>query len=71
MLEARVGDKRIAFISSWAPHGGMGIEEYVDHWSVLGAELDRKVGWIVVVGMDANSIVPYREETSRYVGRWT
>eukprot|EP00972_Heterocapsa_arctica_P027026 3974881-Heterocapsa_arctica.AAC.1 len=68
MLEARVGDKRMVFISSWAPHGEMGIEEYADLWSVLGAELDRTIGWIVFVGMDANSVVPYWEETSRYVG---
>eukprot|EP00972_Heterocapsa_arctica_P044125 6513123-Heterocapsa_arctica.AAC.1 len=54
-LETTVGDKKMVFISSWAPHGAMGIEEYADHWSILGAELDRNNGWIVLLGMDANS----------------
>eukprot|EP00972_Heterocapsa_arctica_P040926 6031902-Heterocapsa_arctica.AAC.1 len=71
MLEARVGDRRMVFISSWAPHGEMVIEEYADHWSVLGAELDREIWRVVFVGMDAKFVVPYREETSRYVGKWT
>ena len=63
-------NRSLIFIASWAPHADLGVAMFIDHWSALGSELDKKVGQVIHVSMDANAVVPYREEPGRYIGRW-